>query len=80
MQEVWLKSQSKIGKEIYALKRKYRDNQEPQKEYGKRKYKEKPELKLIEMSENEKRRKQRLNQQIRQGPYYICAVCHCCLY
>ena len=45
MQEVWLKTQSKIGKEIYALKRKYRDNQEPQKEYGKRKSKEKPELK-----------------------------------
>ena len=63
----------KIRRKNSAMKRKYHDNPEPQKEYKKRKYKENNELKKEKKQEKKKvfDKVEQFHLQIRQGPCYI---------
>ena len=72
-------------KEEYE-KHKYEENPEPKRKYEKNKYEKNPKPKKENRKKMNKKNKKCLNkvekfcQQIRQDPYFICTVCHRCLY
>ena len=67
-------------------KHKYQENPESKREYEKKKYDKNPEPKQENRKKMHKKNKKCLNkvatlcQQIRQGRYFICTVCHRFLY
>ena len=67
-------------------KNKYEGNPEPKREYEKNKYEKNLEPRKESPKKRHKKNKKRLNkvekfcQQIRKGLYFICTVCHRCLY
>ena len=68
-----------------SRKRRYQENPGIQREYQKRRYQENPEIhnKYRKERYQEKKRLRNIEnflQQIKQGPYYICTVCHRSLY
>ena len=72
-------------KEEYE-KHKYEENPEPKRKYEKNEYEKNPKPKKENRKKMHKKNKKCLNkvekfcQQIRQDPYFICTLCHRCLY